>query len=43
VHRPVRFPEGRVGKAYMLSQIDSASRYVPHSYFAAHEQDSDRH
>ena len=42
VHRPVRFPEGRVGKAYMLSQIDSASRYVPHSYFAAHEQDSDQ-
>lgn len=42
VHRPVAFPDGRVGKAYMLSQIDSASRYVPHSYFAAHEEDSDQ-
>jgi putative transposase len=42
VHRPVRFPEGRVGKAYLLSQIDSASRYVPHSYFARHERDSDQ-
>jgi len=42
VHRQVRFPEGRVGKAYMLSQIDSASRYVPHSYFASHEEDTDQ-
>jgi putative transposase len=42
VHRPVAFPDGRVGKAYMLSQIDSASRYVVHSYFAPHEQDSDQ-
>ena len=42
VHRPVRWPSGRRGKAYLLSQIDSASRYVPHSYFAEHEQDSDQ-
>lgn len=42
VHRRVRFPSGRVGKAYLLSQIDSASRYVPHSYLAEHEQDSDQ-
>ena len=42
VHRPVRFPEGRVGKAYLLSQIDSASRYIAHSYLAAREQDSDQ-
>jgi transposase InsO family protein len=42
VHRPVRLPSGRIGKAYLLSQIDSASRYVPHSYFAEHEEDSDQ-
>ncbi len=42
VHRPVAFPGGHVGKGYMLTQIDSASRYVPHSYFAPHEQDSDQ-
>ena len=42
VHRRVRFPSGRIGKAYLLSQIDSASRYVPHSYFAEHEEDSDQ-
>jgi putative transposase len=42
VHRPVRFAGGRVGKAYLLSQIDSASRYIAHSYFAAHEGDSDQ-
>jgi len=42
VRRPVAFPDGYVGKAYMLSQIDSASRYVPHSYFARHEEDSDQ-
>jgi putative transposase len=41
VHRPVFLGGGRVGKAYLLSQIDSASRYVPHSYFATHEEDSD--
>jgi transposase InsO family protein len=38
----VRFPDGTVGKAYLLSQIDSASRFMPHSYFSAHEQDVDQ-
>ena len=42
VHRPVALGPGRVGKAYLLSQIDSASRFVPHSYFAANEQDVDQ-
>ena len=42
VHRPVAFPDGHVGKAYMLSQIDSASRYLPHSYFAPNEQAADQ-
>lgn len=42
VHRPVQFPDGRVGKAYMLSQIDSASRYLPHSYFARGEEAADQ-
>lgn len=42
VHRRVRFPDGRIGKAYLLSQIDSASRYITHSYLAAREQDSDQ-
>jgi len=42
VHRPVRLPDGRIGKAYLLSQIDSASRYITHSYLSAHEGDSDQ-
>jgi hypothetical protein len=42
VHRRVRFPDGFVGKAYLLSQIDSASRYLPHSYFSRHEEDVDQ-
>lgn len=42
VRRPVRLPGGRIGKAYLLSQIDSASRYLPHSYFAANEQAPDQ-
>ena len=42
VHRRVRLPSGVIGKAYLLSQIDSASRYVPHSYFAPGEQDVDQ-
>ena len=32
VHRPVIDSAGRVRKAILLSQIDSATRYVPHSY-----------
>ena len=42
VHRPVRFPCGRVGKAYLLSQIDNASRYMAHSYVAGNERASDQ-
>jgi putative transposase len=42
VRRSVLLGPGRIGKAYLLSQIDSASRYVPHSYFAANEQDVDQ-
>ena len=42
VHRRVRFDDGFTGKAYLLSQIDSASRYVPHSDFSRHEQDVDQ-
>jgi hypothetical protein len=29
--------DGKVRKAYLLSQIDGATRYVPHSYFAFSE------
>ena len=42
VHRRVILANGRVGKAYLLSQIDSASRYMTHSYFAAHEEAADQ-
>jgi transposase InsO family protein len=34
---PVIAPDGSVRKAYLLSQIDGATRYVPHSYFALSE------
>ncbi len=34
---PAIGPDGKVGKAYLLSQIDGATRYVPHSYFAFSE------
>jgi transposase InsO family protein len=34
---PTISPEGEVRKAYLLSQIDGATRYVPHSYFAFSE------
>ena len=34
VHRPVIAPDGRLRKALLLSQIDCATRYLPHSYFA---------
>lgn len=30
-------PDGRLRKAYLLSQIDSATRYVAHSFFALSE------
>jgi hypothetical protein len=34
VHRPVIGPDGRLCRALLLSQIDGATRYLPHSYFA---------
>jgi transposase InsO family protein len=34
---PAIGPDGKVRKAYLLSQIDGATRYVPHSYFAFSE------
>ena len=38
LHGPlVIAPDGKVRKAYMLSEIDGATRYVPHSYFAVSE------
>lgn len=38
LHGPrVIAPDGTVRKAYLLSQIDGATRYVPHSYFALSE------
>lgn len=30
-------PDGQIRKAYLLSQIDAATRYLPHSYFATSE------
>lgn len=30
-------PDGRIGKAYLLTELDAATRYVPHSSFAFHE------
>jgi transposase InsO family protein len=38
MHGPlVLAPDGKLRKAYMLSQIDAATRYVVHSYFALAE------
>ena len=34
VNRPVIGPDGRLRKALLLSQIDGATRYLPHSYIA---------
>ena len=34
---PVIAPNGRIRKSYLLSQIDAATRYLPHSYFALAE------
>jgi len=34
---PAIAPDGRVRKSYLISQIDSASRFVSHSYFALAE------
>ena len=38
MHGPrVIAPDGQIRKSYLLSQIDAATRYVPHSYFALGE------
>jgi transposase InsO family protein len=37
VRAPVIAPDGRLRKAYLLSQIDGATRYILHSYFALSE------
>lgn len=38
LHGPIVIaPDGRLGKAYLLSQLDAATRYVPNSYFAMSE------
>src|SRR5205085_9174957 len=34
--------DGSLRKAYLLSQIDGATRYVPHSYFALSESAVDQ-
>jgi putative transposase len=40
--RKVLDAQGRLRKAYMLSQIDCATRYVPNSFFAFHEDAPDQ-
>ena len=35
--RPVIDADGQLRKGYLLSQVDCATRYVPESYFAFHE------
>lgn len=43
LHGPrVIAPDGVVRQAYMLSQIDGATRFVPHSYFAVSESAVDQ-
>jgi putative transposase len=38
LHGPVVIgPDGKLGKSYMLSQIDGATRFIVHSYFAMSE------
>ena len=32
--RPVIAPDGRLSKGFLLSQIDGATRYIPHSFIA---------
>ena len=34
---PVIASGGKVGKSYMLTQLDGATRFIPHSYFAMSE------
>jgi putative transposase len=38
----VVLPDGSLRKVYMLSQIDCATRYVPESFFALHEDAADQ-
>ena len=40
--RKVIVPDGSLRKVYMLSQIDCATRYVPESFFALHEDSPDQ-
>jgi putative transposase len=43
LHGPlVIAPDGSVRKSYLLSQIDGATRFVPHSYFALSESAVDQ-
>jgi transposase InsO family protein len=43
LHGPVVLaPDGSLRKAYLLSQIDGATRYMPHSYFALSEGAADQ-
>lgn len=43
LHGPlVIAPDQQIRKSYMLSQIDSATRYVPHSFFALSEGSSEQ-
>jgi len=43
LHGPrVVAPDGSLRKAYLLSQIDGATRFVPHSYFALSESAVDQ-
>jgi transposase InsO family protein len=43
LHGPlVIAPDGSLRKAYLLSQIDGATRFVPHSYFALSESAADQ-
>ena len=35
-------PDGSLRKSYLLSQIDGATRYLPHSYFALSENAADQ-
>jgi transposase InsO family protein len=42
MHGPVVIaPTGKLRKSYLLSQIDAATRYAPHSYFAISESAND--
>jgi len=43
LHGPwVIAPDGSLHKSYLLSQIDGATRFVPHSYFALSESAVDQ-